>query len=87
LSILQDQHAIAVQPSYHGARRGGTEASGRDARLTFQRRTKRHLELLRQLLTRQNRRWLEGIELTAGVRTDGDDLFEMQIELDLQLNR
>ena len=87
LSVLQDQHAIAVEPANDRARRRGTETSRRHTRLTLERGAKRHLELLRQLLTGQHGGRLEGVELAAGVTADRDDFLEMQIEVDLQLDR
>ncbi len=87
LTVLKDQDSIAVEPSNDRTRRGRAKASCRNARLTLERRAERHLELFGQFLTRQNGCGLERIELTASIAAHRYDFLEVQIEINLDLDR
>ena len=87
LAILQNLHAIAVEPADDRPRWRGAEAARGDAGLVLERRAERALELLGQFLTRQHRRRLERIELAARFGAHRRDFLKMQIEIDAQLDR
>ena len=87
LAVLENQHAVAVETANDGPGRRRPEAPGGDARLALQRRTQRHLELLRQLLPRQHGRRLERLELAAGVGTHRQHFLEVQLRIDEHVER
>ena len=82
LAVLQNQDAVAIETANHWPGRGGTEAPRGDAGLTLERGTQRHPELFREFLSRKDRRRLEGLELTACIRTDREHFLEVQLGID-----
>ena len=87
LPVFEDEHAIAVQPANHRAGGTGAERALGDARLGRERRAETPLQLLREILARENRRRLIGVELIARIGADRDDLGVVQFRIDSDVER
>ena len=62
LAVLEDQHAVAVEPADHRPRRRRAERALADAGLGLEQLAERRLALHRQVLAGQDRRRLVGLE-------------------------
>ena len=82
LAVLQDQDAIAAQPTNDRPRWRRAEAPRRDARLVLQRFAHGCFQLFLQLLPGQDRRRLERLELAARIGRNRYHFLEVQLRID-----
>ena len=68
LTVLQNEHPVAIEPSNHGTRRSGTQRALGHPGLRFERRAERALDVDGELLPCEHGGGLVGVELIARLR-------------------